>query len=155
MKKYILLLSLLLAVGCSNNKVNNEVQTPLDYTLEQAEKNGDIIVGPSGQRNTEKMDDFITSHNNNEKATLRIATYTDEGDAILYDLSTDEDTIYYSSDNTRDAFGGDVGIKKTACKNIVKEEDTETTLYIIEGCKDRIGPYDSVRDIDIVLTLVK
>ncbi|MGG3838753.1 DUF4362 domain-containing protein [Paenibacillus thiaminolyticus] len=82
--------------------------------------------------------------------------YSVEGDAILYDVHTDGETIQYTIDNTRDAFAQDAGIQKTTCKNIIKEEDAKQVTYMIEGGKEWIGgPYDPTKNIGILLLLTK
>ncbi|BFH68410.1 hypothetical protein J27TS7_48610 [Paenibacillus dendritiformis] len=45
---------------------------PTAYPSKYAEKNGHIVVAPSGLKNAEKMEEFLAKHNDREKAALRM-----------------------------------------------------------------------------------
>lgn len=115
------------------------------YTLQDAKKNGDIIVGHLGPTNFEKIDSFITGFENQKASKLRITSYSEEGDPILSDLIYDGKQINYIFDNSRDKHGGkQKGKDKTSCNNIEKrsvtrEDSTKGFEYILTGCKQIIG----------------
>ncbi|WP_410511696.1 DUF4362 domain-containing protein [Paenibacillus sp. BR2-3] len=73
-KPFILLLCALAVTGCNS------------YSLEDAKKNGDIITGPPGEINPDKIDGFMKDVENGQKNKIRITSYTIEGEPILNDL---------------------------------------------------------------------
>ncbi|KQX56687.1 MULTISPECIES: DUF4362 domain-containing protein [unclassified Paenibacillus] len=115
------------------------------YTLQDAKKNGDIIVGHLGPTNFEKIDSFITDFENQKASKLRITSYSEEGDPILSDLIYDGKQINYIFDDSRDKHGGiQKGKDKTSCNKIEKRSVTrEGSIkgfeYILTGCKEIIG----------------
>lgn len=70
MKKFIFAAVLLLIAGCASGR--GDLHRPTAYPSKYAEKNGDIVVAPSGLKNAEKMDEFLAKHNDREKAALRM-----------------------------------------------------------------------------------
>ncbi|MGO4268725.1 DUF4362 domain-containing protein [Paenibacillus sp. TAF58] len=115
------------------------------YTLQDAKNNGDIIIGPLGLENTEKMDSFITDLGKQKASKLRITTYTEEGDPILSDLYYDGKQINYIFDNSRDKHGGSQkGKDKTSCnkidkRNVTREGGTKGLEYNLTDCKEIVG----------------
>lgn len=104
-----------------------------EYPSSKAQKYGDIILGPPGPKNIEKIDEFVLTHSEGKEVFLRIADYTDEGDAILRDLRTDGEKIKYSIDTRRDEFGTNE-IKKFICQDIVVEQLDDKREYYLDGC---------------------
>lgn len=136
---FMLILTMLLT-GCS---------TVSQYSLQEAKENGDIVVGPGGPLNTEKIIAFISNVDRVRESKLRITSFTDEGDPIISDLHFDGKKIQYSYDSSRDKFGGKSrGKSKTSCERIDKKEvsregKAEGTQYILTGCRKIIGVHES------------
>ncbi|GGH23624.1 DUF4362 domain-containing protein [Paenibacillus segetis] len=140
---YPFLLFALFLTGC--NSYNS-------YSSEEAKKNGDIITGPPGEINFEKIDKFIEDIKKDVESKIRITSYTEEGDPILNDLIYKNGIIEYTYDSSRDKYGGkDKGKYKTQCKKIETREITgmserDRTEYILIGCNEIIGIHDSDKD---------
>jgi len=119
------------------------------YSLQDAKGNGDIVVGPGGPLNTEKIISFISNVEKDQESKLRITSFTDEGDPIISDLYFDGEKIQYRYDSSRDKFGGKTrGKSKTSCERIGKREvsregKAEGTQYILTGCRKIIGVHES------------
>lgn len=108
-------------------------ELPSDYQMEQAIKDGCVVISYNAVFNKGKLDSFIanTSANNKNRQSdfIRIVQYTIEGDPIITDLEYREDLGYILTyDNTRDAFGA--GTKVTTYDNIPAE------IYSIELVED-------------------
>ncbi len=141
------LLFVLLITGCSS------------YSLEDAKKNGDIITGPPGEINYEKIDTFIAEVESHTESKIRITSYTDEGDPILNDLVYKNGIIEYTYDSSRDKFGGKAkGKYKTQCERIESREiigqgEMDRVEYILTKCKEIIGHHDS--DMEEIYVMIK
>lgn len=136
----ILLLFALSITGCSS------------YSVEDAKKNGDMITGPPGEINFDKLYEFLSDMEHNKENTIRITSFTDEGDPILQDLVYKNEMIDYTYDNLRDKFGGkNKGKYKTQCKRvetreIIGQDELDRVEYILTGCSEIIGIHDSDRE---------
>ena len=141
MRQMLILITLsLLLTGC---------KAASTYTSQEAKKNGDIVVGPGGPLNTDKIIPFLTSVDKGQESDLRITSYTDEGDPIISDLHYDGKKIKYSYDTSRDEYGGTSrGKSNTTCekilsRDVVRDDKAVGTLYVLTGCKKIIGPHES------------
>ena len=106
---------------------------PEEYQMEQAIKDGCVVISYNAVFNKSKLDSFIahTSANseNRQSDFMRIVQYTIEGDPIITDLEYRENSGYILTyDNTRDAFGADT--KVTTYDNIPAE------IYSIDLVED-------------------
>ncbi|MDQ0195254.1 DUF4362 domain-containing protein [Paenibacillus wynnii] len=143
---YLLLLFALFLTGCNS------------YSAEEAKKNGDIITGPPGEINFEKIDKFIEDIENDHESKIRITSYSEEGDPILNDIVYKNGVIEYTYDSSRDKHGGkDKGKYKTQCKKIETREITgegekDRTEYILTECKKIIGIHDSDKEEIFILS---
>jgi len=70
-----MMLCFILLCGCSSQ-----------YSLDEAKKNGDVVDGPGGPLNIDKLDTFKKDVDSNNKSTLRIVSFTDEGDPNIGNL---------------------------------------------------------------------
>lgn len=119
------------------------------YTSEEAKSNGDLVVGPGGNYQYEKINQFLNHIDQQKSAQLRITSYTDEGDPIISDFNFDGKKIQYSYDNSRDKFGGrNKGKSTTTCEKIEKKEVNRADLakgiqYVLTGCQKVIGTHES------------
>ena len=132
---FILVTFMLLASGCHS------------YSLEDAEKNGDLITGLV-EMNHEKIDEFMNDVKNNNESEIRITSFTIEGDPVLNDLSYKNGIIEYIYDNSRDKHGGkNKRSYTTKCEGIEKREiigidEQDKDEYILTGCNEIIGIHD-------------
>ena len=88
---------------------------PVEYPIDQAIKDGCVVISNNAVFNKGRLDDFIinTSADNENKQSdfIRIVKYTIEGDPIITDLEYKKGAGYILTyDNTRDAFGADTKI---------------------------------------------
>lgn len=78
---------------------------PEEYMVEQAIKDGCIVLTYKESKNKELLQEFIKNVNNNIPDYIRILEFTVEGDQIIKDIELKEDgVIYYTVDNTRDKY---------------------------------------------------
>ena len=108
-------------------------EIPQEYSMEQAIKDGCVVISYNAVFNKSKLDSFIantTANNENRQSDfIRIVQYTIEGDPIITDLEYRENLGYILTyDNTRDAFGADT--KVTTYDNIPAE------IYSIDLIED-------------------
>lgn len=82
------------------NYVNTE-NLPKEYTVKMALENGDVINRHGNITKLKLLDDFVESVNN-KKATLRILSYTDKEDPIIYTLNYDGKIITLHNDRSRE-----------------------------------------------------
>lgn len=88
---------------------------PVEYPIDQAIKDGCVVISNNAVFNKGRLDDFIinTSADNENRQSdfIRIVKYTIEGDPIITDLEYKKGAGYILTyDNTRDAFGADTKI---------------------------------------------
>lgn len=112
----------------NNKKYKDLSEVPEDYPMEQAIKEGCIIIG-SDVFNKAKLDSFIENTNVNNKDRksdyIRIVQYTIEGDAIITDLEYKANIGFIlTNDNTRDAFGADT--------KVITNNDIPSKFYTID-----------------------
>ena len=118
------------------------------YTLETAKKNGDLIVGFTEKVDYGKIEKFMNDVEHKRESSIRITSFTEEGDLILQDLHYDKQQIQYTYDNSRDEYGGKhKGKYKTECNNIEKkvvvaQDDYDREDYILTECEKIIGTHN-------------
>ena len=118
------------------NNINEEKllkEIPRDYSIDQAIKDGCLVISYNSIFNKNKLDSFIentNANNENRKSDfLRIVKYTNEGDPIITDLEYKKDYGYILTyDNTRDTFGTDT---KVTINNQLPEK-----IYTIDLLED-------------------
>jgi hypothetical protein len=113
------------------------------YTVAEATRHGDVVVGPGvqGVGNMSALTIFLSNINHHKKASVRITSFTDEGDPIFVDLSFNGQTIEYTYDDSEDRFGGQQrGRKTTTCTGIATRSVTNGTEYVLSGCQDTSMP---------------
>ena len=125
----VLLFSLVVLIlnGCSNADA---------YDSTEAIKRGDITFSPKGVHNLDRFEQFLNNVSAKKEDTVRVTSYTIEGDPIFEDLQYDGEKIQYSYDNSNDAFGGeDKGIDSDVCTEITsKVNERGREEYYITGC---------------------
>ncbi|WP_162986381.1 DUF4362 domain-containing protein [Virgibacillus sp. Bac332] len=130
----IILLVSVNIIGCSQSS---------KYDSKEAIKKGDVVYSGDNVYNLDIFLKFLDNIHSNKKDSIRITSYTNEGDPIFQDLNFDGNVINYSYDNRYDDYGGgDVGVKKDDCENIKKERKKDGKIeYFIVGCSKK--PNDS------------
>lgn len=133
---YILLITLITA-GCQNeenaaNTIGEHKNVP-DYT-----PSSEDIVDTHGEiKNKERFDEFLNNVKKNQKDSIRVVSYTIEGDPMLKDLSYNDGVIKFTTDTRRDKFGAG-SISNASCTSVEVVETSERTDYILEGCDNTI-----------------
>ena len=102
---------------------------PQEYQMEQAIKDGCVVMSNNAVFNKSKLDSFIENTNVNKQERksdfIRFVQYTIEGDAIITDLEYKADVGYIlTTDNTRDAFGADT--------KVITNSDIPAKFYTID-----------------------
>ena len=117
-------------IGCQEENTN-VIQTELP---EYSPSDADIVVRGSVQ-NLNRFEEFLSKIDEETEDSIRIVTYTEEGDPILHDLTYDGNVILSTTDTRRDHFG--IGsLASTSCKSITQVKRTSRTDYILEGCQN-------------------
>ncbi|QAA32794.1 DUF4362 domain-containing protein [Clostridium manihotivorum] len=114
-----------------NEKIITE-KLPKEYKSDTAINNGDIVGVHGKGYNIEKLDKFIENLENKQKDTVRVTTYTTEGDAIVNILEFSGAELNFIVDTTRDNFGSKKTTKYKAYE-IVKESKNNGVYYIVKG----------------------
>ena len=122
--------------GIIDNNIDGQKlldEIPQEYPMQQAIKDGCVVISNNRVFNKSKLDSFITNTNaNNENRKsdfIRIINYTIEGDPIITDLQYNEDYGYILTyDNTRDAFGADT--------KVTTYDDIPSNIYTIDLIED-------------------
>lgn len=104
-------------------------EIPQDYPMNQAIKDGCIVMSNNAVFNKSKLDSFIDNTNVNNKDRksdfIRFVQYTIEGDAIITDLEYKAGLGYMlTNDNTRNAFGADT--------KVITNSDIPAEFYTID-----------------------
>lgn len=117
------------------------------YDSKQAIANGDVVSIHGKITNLNKLDDFMSKIYNGEKDSVRITTYTNEGDAIITDLNFDGKIIECNFDTRRDKFSSenDRKIMKYKFTKFNKEIQNDMDVYFLTDDNN-----SSRRDIFIV-----
>lgn len=157
MQKILLgtILGILTLSGCSlstdNSKNQEEVTQELDskivtenpkkpYRSETAIKNGEVVDVHGKISNLDKFENFIKHIESGDKDTIRITSYTIEGDPIFYNLIYDGKQIQYTYDNSQDAYGAsNKGTKSTSCSKIETKGIDNGVEYHLGGCSSDVG----------------
>ena len=114
------------------NKIDERKQLeeiPQDYPMNQAIKDGCVVMSNNAVFNKSMLDSFIDNTNVNNKDRksdfIRFVQYTIEGDAIITDLEYKAGLGYIlTTDNTRDAFGADT--------KVIINNDIPSKFYTID-----------------------
>ena len=128
------------------NKIDERKQLeeiPQDYPMNQAIKDGCVVMSNNAVFNKSMLDSFIDNTNVKNKDrksdSIRFVQYTIEGDAIITDLKYKAGLGYIlTADNTRDVFGADT--------KVIINNDIPSKFYTIDLVQNKDF-------IDIVLLL--
>ena len=119
-------------------------EIPQDYPMNQAIKDGCVVMSNNAVFNKGMLDSFIDNTNVNNKDRksdfIRFVQYTIEGDAIITDLEYKAGLGYIlTTDNTRDAFGADT--------KVINNNDIPSKFYTIDLVENK-----DLIDIALLLT---
>lgn len=103
------------------------------YDSKQAIANGDVVSVHGIITNLTKLDDFMGRVHNGENGSVTISTYTNEGNAIITTLNSNEKIIECYIDARRDKFSSkdDRNIMKYTFTKIDKEIKNNATVYFL------------------------
>ncbi|MFT8323501.1 MAG: DUF4362 domain-containing protein [Bacillus sp. (in: firmicutes)] len=128
----ILPISLTLSACQQKNEAGNP-QKP--YPSEEAIQNKDVVNLHGKIKNGKRLEQFMQNAGEGKEDTIRITSYTLEGDPIFENLQSNKRTITYIYDNSQDEYAGsDKGIEKTSCSKIATENTTNGTEYTLNEC---------------------
>ena len=108
-------------------------EIPQEYPMQQAIKDGCVVISNNVVFNKSRLDSFITNtkanSENRQSDFIRIVEYTIEGDPIITDLEYKKDDGYILTyDNTRDAFGANT--------KVTTYDDIPSNIYTIDLVED-------------------
>lgn len=108
-------------------------EKPSAYDSKQAIANGDVVSVHGETINLNKLDDFMSKVYNGEKDSVRITTYTTEGDAIITALNFNGKIIECDFDTRRDKFSSanDRKIMKYKFTKFDKEIQNDINVYFL------------------------
>lgn len=125
--KVVMLAVIILAVGVWIYFGEIGPAPPAAYPSNLARENGDVVHG----ENIDKLDRFVENLKAKGSDTVRIVTYTIEGDGILYDLFREDGKFTLHIDSTRDKYSTNRGIEVLKLRDIVKRTEEGTTEYLV------------------------
>ena len=104
-------------------------EIPQEYSMQQAIKDGCVVISYNAVFNNIRLNSFITNTNadneNRKSDFIRIVEYTIEGDPIITDLEYKKDDGYILTyDNTRDTFGANT--------KVTTYDDIPSNIYTID-----------------------
>ena len=104
-------------------------EIPQEYPMQQAIKDGCVVISNNVVFNKSRLDSFITNtkanSENRQSDFIRIVEYTIEGDPIITDLEYKKDDGYILTyDNTRDTFGANT--------KVTTYDDIPSNIYTID-----------------------
>ena len=104
-------------------------EIPQEYSMQQAIKDGCVVISYNAVFNNIRLNSFITNTNadneNRKSDFIRIVEYTIEGDPIITDLEYKKDDGYILTyDNTRDTFGANT--------KVTIYDDIPSNIYTID-----------------------
>lgn len=107
------------------------------YNLSMAKENNDVIDVHGKVTNMYELEQFYDNVNNGCADSIRITRYNSQGEAIIYDLDYDGETINCTVDRTRDSTADDENRKVIAYqyKKLYIRNDGDVTEYFLT-CSD-------------------
>ena len=117
----------LLVIGCS--------RTPAlkTYTPLQAIANGDVVDVHGKVTNLEKLENFMSAVDHGKASSIKITSYTDEGDPIFQVLDYNDKTITMNTDNSQDKFAGPMKgcVTYNSFTKIIKDDTQSPPSYYL------------------------
>ncbi|WP_214803631.1 MULTISPECIES: DUF4362 domain-containing protein [unclassified Exiguobacterium] len=124
-QRWVSLVLVVVLVGCGKS-----------YPIEQAIENGDIVTTPS-RENVERFQTFLNQVNQKGEDSIRITSYTTEGDPIIQDVTYDGKQFSYSLDSSQDEFGNQADDRDgESCQALKKDQTDETHVYLLTDCAE-------------------
>lgn len=94
----------------------------------------DVVNTHGTIENLRLLEKFTQDVSNNQDSEIRVVNYTDEGDPIIHDIHYSNDKLTSTIDTRADEFGDQV-VRVDECKSIKKLDESNQTVYQLEGCK--------------------
>jgi hypothetical protein len=105
----------------------------LEYSPEQAEANGDVLVYNEELVNSDIWAKYVSKVKEGSQAEVQVVHYTIEGSPIFNNLSFDGETIRNKYDNRRDAYG--TPMKRYAfCSSLEEKKSERGKEYKLASC---------------------
>ena len=140
MKKAILLCILFIALitaGCQNEENLANTTGKQNNVPDYIPSSEDIVDMHGEIENKERFEEFLDNVGKDQKDSIRVVSYTEEGDPMIHNLEYDGAVIKSTTDTRRDKFG-EGSINNTSCTSVETVETKERTDYILEGCDNTI-----------------
>lgn len=114
---------------------------PEEYNSQLAIQNGDVVYTHTKLYNYEKLEDFYKAYmegRTDKVYKVRIIMYTDEGDAVIHDLTMNNEEVKLMVDNTRDKFSSSENRIRTEYRiseisRLDQDKNIEYTLKAQDG----------------------
>ncbi|MFC4355006.1 DUF4362 domain-containing protein [Chryseomicrobium palamuruense] len=135
----------MLMIGCTSGE-EGTVITVDPSTVEPLEELPEDIVDTHGEiTNLEQLEEFIQKVEVFEPDSVRIISYTTEGDPIVKEVEFTGELFEITYDTRRDGFGSQV-IRNYTCTAIDREETQSSVTFKFTGCE---GEQDSIVLLDL------
>jgi Domain of unknown function (DUF4362) len=109
------------------------IEEPAAKLADYKPSEDDIVSMHGDIENLHRFLSFITNVQQGSEDTIRVVSYTEEGDAILHDVEFDGKEIHYILDTRRDGFGPRT-IEERECKSVDIDNGEKRTDYALSGC---------------------
>lgn len=106
------------------------------YVAENALQNGDVVLQNGNWVNTESIEKFLQNVSSRQQDWIRMTRFTEEGDAILFELLYDGTSFWFMADNSRDVYGG-IGGRDRTIERCTSFEKDDSGTYWIKGCANK------------------
>ncbi|MFC4778003.1 DUF4362 domain-containing protein [Paenibacillus sp. GCM10023252] len=112
-----------------------ELMSKLEYSPEQAEKNGDLVNVHGQISNLSVWKKFTGNVEAGKQDAVRVTSYTTEGGAVFDHLSFDGKSIQHIQDGTLDAWGSRERIL-SYCEGLDSDQVEGGIRYKVTGCRE-------------------
>ncbi len=132
-----LIAGLFLAIGFAGcSRLGDQVEIGTGGKMRGYQPSSTDVVNTHGD--VKNLERYLEFHNNVKAGSpdkIRIASFTEEGDAIIHEMEFDGSVIHSVRDSRRDKFGQGEVVEMT-CKSIEYVEDgmMANNMYDLVGC---------------------
>ncbi|MGX8851605.1 DUF4362 domain-containing protein [Amedibacillus sp. YH-ame10] len=105
MKKILMIcmLGILIGIGCSTQK-----QEQKEASVSKVKDFGEVLYTFTEENDVSAWNSFVKEKSQYQKATIKIITYTTEGDPIITTLTKDKDGYMLTIDSSADGYRGHI-----------------------------------------------
>lgn len=103
MKKILMIcmLGIFVCIGCTTQK-----QEQREASVSKVKDFGEVLYTNTDEADVSAWNSFVKEKSQYQKATIKIITYTTEGDPIITTLTKDEDGYMLTIDSSADGYRG-------------------------------------------------